>query len=122
MTEAIASKLSPALHPVQPVKQAANAAVPPPPPPVRKEPEAQRVNRATPPETPAQATVPPDTRLSVALDSETGTFVYRSISEVDGDVVWQWPSEQVMRVIQYFRRIESLEERIATKPKVDEKA
>jgi hypothetical protein len=63
-----------------------------------------------------------NTKLTVSLDTETGTFIYRSVASTDGEVVWQWPSEQVMRVIQYFRRIESLDEKIAAKRSVDQKA
>lgn len=63
-----------------------------------------------------------DTKLTVSLDAETGTFIYRSVSPVDGEVVWQWPSEQVMRVIQYFRRIESMDERAGPARSVDQKA
>lgn len=70
----------------------------------------------------AQYTKLDNTKLTVSLDSETGTFIYRSVSAHDGEVVWQWPSEQVMRVIQYFRRIESLEEKLAAKRSVDQKA
>lgn len=63
-----------------------------------------------------------NTKLTVSLDADTGTYVYKSVNPDDGEVVWQWPSEQVMRVIQYFRRIESLEERMAAKRHVDQKA
>jgi hypothetical protein len=84
--------------------------------------DMQRAAPAPVAEAKPQVQPAPATRLSVALDSETGTFIYRSVNETDGEVVWQWPSEQVMRVIQYFRRIESLEDRIAAKPKLDEKA
>jgi uncharacterized FlaG/YvyC family protein len=63
-----------------------------------------------------------NTKLTVSLDADTGTYVYKSVNADDGEVVWQWPSEQVMRVIQYFRRIETLEERMAAKRQVDQKA
>jgi hypothetical protein len=63
-----------------------------------------------------------NTKLSVSLDADTGTFIYKSVNADDGEVVWQWPSEQVMRVIQYFRRIESLEEKLSAKRQVDQKA
>jgi hypothetical protein len=57
------------------------------------------------------ASIPSDAaaRLTVMLDAETNTFIYKSVDPDSGDVVWQWPSEQVMRVIQYFRRIEHLD-------------
>lgn len=63
-----------------------------------------------------------NTKLTVSLDAETGTYIYKSVNSDDGETVWQWPSEQVMRVIQYFRRIESLEEKLAAKRAVDQKA
>jgi uncharacterized FlaG/YvyC family protein len=63
-----------------------------------------------------------NTKLTVSLDAETGTYIYKSVSADDGEVVWQWPSEQVMRVVQYFRRIESLEEKLSAKRQVDQKA
>jgi hypothetical protein len=74
----------------------------------------------------AAAATPPagldNTKLTVSLDSETGTYIYKSVNADDGEIVWQWPSEQVMRVIQYFRRIESLEDKLAAKRAVDQKA
>ena len=63
-----------------------------------------------------------NTKLTVSMDAETGTYIYKSVNSDDGEIVWQWPSEQVMRVIQYFRRIESLEEKMAAKRAVDQKA
>lgn len=63
-----------------------------------------------------------NTKLTVSLDADTGTYIYKSVNAEDGEVVWQWPSEQVMRVIQYFRRIESLDEKLAPKRSLDQKA
>ena len=47
------------------------------------------------------------TRLTVALDSDSGKFVYKSVEQPEGEVVWQWPREEVLRVLQYFRQVES---------------
>ena len=62
------------------------------------------------------------TRLTVDLDAETNTFIYKSVNPTNGEVVWQWPSEKVMRVLQYFRHAENLETKDAKKHALDQKA
>jgi uncharacterized FlaG/YvyC family protein len=59
-------------------------------------------------------------RLTVSLDPGTDTFVYKSISHGTGDVVWQWPAESVLRVMEYFRNIEGTQARLEKARAVDE--
>jgi hypothetical protein len=70
---------------------------------------------------PKPAAIVDSTRLSVSLDADTNTFIYKSVDSANGDVVWQWPSEQVLRVLQYLRSVEHLEEKSSKEHAVDKK-
>ncbi len=56
--------------------------------------------------------------LTISRNDTLGTFVYRSIDQESGDVVWQYPTEGRLRMSQH---LQELEEQKATH-KVDEKA
>jgi len=60
--------------------------------------------------------VQPSTHLTIAKDEAANTFVYRSIDSKTGDVVWQYPVEQVLRMAHTLRELEGLDEH-----KVDQK-
>lgn len=61
--------------------------------------------------------VEPTTRLTITRDKIANTFVYRSIDTRSGDVIWQYPVEQVLRMAHRLREMEGLDAH-----KVDEKA
>ncbi len=51
----------------------------------------------------------PDTsRLSIDLDADLNRFIYRSIDKVTGEVVGQYPAEEILRTIKYLREVEGL--------------
>ena len=53
--------------------------------------------------------VEPSTRLTITKDETANTFVYRSISAETGEVVWQYPVEQVLRMAHRLRELEGLD-------------
>ena len=54
--------------------------------------------------------------LRITRDDAAKAFVYRSVEAETGDVVWQWPSEQILRRAQYRHEAEQQSH------EVDEKA
>ncbi len=52
---------------------------------------------------------PPGTRLRINLDDGSGRFVYQGIDINTGDVVTQFPSEEVLRFVAFSREREGLE-------------
>ncbi len=92
-------------------------AVIPPIAPVRAEPpvepakKTQADNRNTNDhrqgEQPGQnAEAPPDRRLIISRDSNLHSFVYRSVEADSGEVVWQWPAEEMLRRAKSLRAVE----------------
>lgn len=49
-----------------------------------------------------------NTKLSIAVDDESGLFVYKGIDKNSGEVVSQFPAEQVLALIAYYRKAEGL--------------
>jgi len=47
-----------------------------------------------------------DRHLRITRDDAAESFVYRSVESDTGEVVWQWPSEQILRRAQYMRAVE----------------
>ena len=56
--------------------------------------------------------------LTISRNESLNTFVYRSIDEESGDVLWQYPAEHMLRMSQHWRDMEALE----SSHQVDEKA
>ena len=56
--------------------------------------------------------------LTISRNDTLGTFVYRSIDQESGDVVWQYPNEGRLRMSQLLQELEEQKSR----PVVDEKA
>lgn len=52
---------------------------------------------------------PPGTRLRINLDDGSGRFVYQGIDINTGDVVTQFPSEEILRFVAFSREREGLE-------------
>ena len=53
--------------------------------------------------------VEPSRHLTITRDEAANTFVYRSIDAETGEVVWQYPVEQVLRMAHRLRELEGLE-------------
>jgi uncharacterized FlaG/YvyC family protein len=54
--------------------------------------------------------------MHISRDELAKTFVYRSVESDTGQLVWQWPAEQILKHAQYMREIEE-----QASHKVDEK-
>jgi len=54
--------------------------------------------------------IEPSTQLTITRDEAANTFVYRSIDKKSGEVVWQYPVEQVLRMAHRLRELEGLEQ------------
>ncbi len=52
---------------------------------------------------------PPGTRLRINLDDGSGRFVYQGIDIKTGDVVTQFPSEDILKFVAFSREREGLE-------------
>jgi hypothetical protein len=60
-------------------------------------------------------------RLSITRDENLRRFIYRSIEEESGDVVWQFPAEEMLRRAEHLRQVE--EKRLEDlRHEVDERA
>ena len=49
----------------------------------------------------------PNRHLTISRHDTLGTFVYRSIDEDSGKVVWQYPSESILRTSQSLQALEA---------------
>lgn len=52
--------------------------------------------------------LPPDARLIIEYDQAANRFVYKSVDRETGEVLHQWPPEEVMRKLAYLREISGL--------------
>lgn len=52
---------------------------------------------------------PPGTKLRIDLDADTGRFVYQGVDINTGDVVTQFPSEQILKLIAFNRERDGVE-------------
>jgi uncharacterized FlaG/YvyC family protein len=68
------------------------------------------------------ANLPADRRLTISRDSNLHSFVYRSIESGSGEVVWQWPAEEMLRRAQSLRAVEAKMREEGGAHDVDEKA
>lgn len=48
----------------------------------------------------------PNTRLRIDKDDETGRFVYYSIDDESGEVLRQFPPENILKFLSYYRGLE----------------
>jgi len=62
----------------------------------------QRPNDDRPPTLPSAA----NRHLTITREPALQSFVYRSIDKDSGEVVWQWPAEQVLRRARHLRELE----------------
>ena len=52
--------------------------------------------------------LPPNSRLQVEKDKELGTFIYRSVNPDTGEVIKQWPSEQLIAMREYLKEMSGM--------------
>ena len=52
---------------------------------------------------------PPNTKLRIDLDDTTGRFIYQGVDVSTGDIVTQFPADEVLRFLSYYREKEGLE-------------
>jgi uncharacterized FlaG/YvyC family protein len=45
-------------------------------------------------------------QMHITHDKAAQAFVYRSVDEGTGEVVWQWPSDEILRRARYLREAE----------------
>ncbi len=50
----------------------------------------------------------PNTRLRINKDDESGRFVYQNIDSESGEVIKQFPPEQILEFLSYYRELEGL--------------
>ena len=48
------------------------------------------------------------TKLSIDVDDESGLFVYKGIDKQSGEVVSQFPAEEILALIAYYRETEGI--------------
>jgi uncharacterized FlaG/YvyC family protein len=52
--------------------------------------------------------LPSNSKLQIEQDKETGTFIYRSVDPETGEVLRQWPSEQLLNLRESLTEFEGL--------------
>src|SRR5262245_3690964 len=52
--------------------------------------------------------LPSNSKLQIEQDKETGTFIYRSVDPETGEVLRQWPPEQLLELRQYLTEVEGM--------------
>jgi flagellar protein FlaG len=52
--------------------------------------------------------LPANSKLQIEKDKELGTFIYRSIDPESGEVIKQWPAEQLLALREYLKEMEGL--------------
>ena len=52
--------------------------------------------------------LPSNSKLQIEQDKETGTFIYRSVDPDTGQVLKQWPSEQMLKLREHLTEMEGV--------------
>lgn len=50
----------------------------------------------------------PNTKLRIDRDESSGDFIYQSIDEDSGEVITQYPSEKILKMLSYYREAEGI--------------
>jgi len=53
-------------------------------------------------------TLPSNSKLQIEKDKELGTFIYRTINPDTGEVIMQWPAEQLLAMREYLKEMEGV--------------
>jgi len=51
---------------------------------------------------------PANSRLQISVHDDTGMFIYRAIHKDTGEVLHQYPAEEVLRELAYYRNLEGI--------------
>ena len=93
----------------QPRSQAGSAATAPTPHPETNLQPDQRVEvMQAAVEKLIKKSLPTNSRLQIVQDKDTGEFIYRSIDPSTGEVIKQWPPEQLLALRQDLKTMEGL--------------
>ena len=52
--------------------------------------------------------LPSNSKLQIEQDRETGTFIYRSVDPETGEVLRQWPPEQLLNLREHLSEVEGI--------------
>jgi flagellar protein FlaG len=52
--------------------------------------------------------LPGNSKLQIVRDKDTGSFIYRSVDPETGDVIAQYPSEQIIKLRSHMRDMEGM--------------
>jgi flagellar protein FlaG len=52
--------------------------------------------------------LPTNSKLQIEHDEDTGTFIYRSVDPETGEVLRQWPSEQLLKLREHLSEMEGM--------------
>ena len=50
----------------------------------------------------------PNTKLRIDRDESSGDFIYQSIDKESGEVIAQFPSEKILKMLSYYREAEGI--------------
>lgn len=50
----------------------------------------------------------PNTKLRIDIDESSGNFIYQSVDETSGEVIRQFPSEEILKFLSFYRELEGL--------------
>jgi uncharacterized FlaG/YvyC family protein len=52
--------------------------------------------------------LPTNSKLQISKDKETGAYIYRSVNPDTGEVIKQWPPEQLIKLRESLREMEGM--------------
>jgi uncharacterized FlaG/YvyC family protein len=52
--------------------------------------------------------LPSNSKLQIEQDKETGTFIYRSVDPETGEILQQWPPEQLLKLREHLAEFEGM--------------
>ena len=107
MIDPIANVLNPREVANQSRQPAAPAAPGAPTPDTNLAPD-QRVEVVAAVEKLIKKTLPSNSKLQVEKDKELGTYIYRTINPDTGEVIMQWPAEQLLAMREYLKEMEGV--------------
>lgn len=50
----------------------------------------------------------PNTKLRIDRDEESGNFIYLRIDENSGEIIHQFPSEDILKILSFYRELEGI--------------
>jgi uncharacterized FlaG/YvyC family protein len=52
--------------------------------------------------------LPSNSKLQIEQDKETGTFIYRTVDSETGEIIRQWPPEQLLKLRESLAQMEGM--------------